>query len=1115
MTQRHALAFVASIALSLALASSAASAADKQTADAVAQWGKNLDLRSRAIAGEVATADDRVLDLEKLILDNAEQVKKTVGERRAKRGKGVVKVVIREPEKEEPEKVEKVDPAKLNPGQWARAQQAKQAFGWQRETAVANVKLAREALVKARAAQDSSVKRVHFKAAQRFLSVAESAKESMDQTLSVWRAPASDDPPVKRIRLSREKLWQGSKTYRFGRRLAGFEDGNGEARLEMWDGAARFPEVVARGAATAVPTGWKTSTPTLRGRFKGPRVSPDDADRPGILSFGSAQQIELQPLADAVARVDPAVARAPLFRKCGTDDAICPSPGLLELLAKPKTREALRNVGGVALDVTFDMLAGSGLADFSGGADIQLIRDPVLVSLATLAERAAPHAAPERWKDLPDALRHPGGIERVMGFVLAPDGSDVFLVGLTATSPENRIDIDSLVLALRTAWRDGAIMGVSLDPQGPEQFDRHYPRVIAVPTDSLPAKIMLDADYSMKSVSLGLTQLAGTGVDIDGIVRRHVTPGRRPPSSARLWFTPARIGRGDIVRSASGRTVLVAAGYRLLTEDLAFSRGGAMLGTNKSSPMYQEIAAAADRVIQDGMLSSSGDPTARVYVLLRGLTDLIVAANLLRVTGVDHPALSRLAALPHRALAGADAIRTVYRGLESTVDFSGRPFLLRGGAEMDVGIDAGPAVPVRDSRLERLEAVAAAAARRGALVTATRLTIGVSDTRAGSATAAADTPAVPDTATLRRRGRSAFSAKDFEAARAHFLAATRLDRADAEAWAGASAAALSLGDHDDAMRLIRASMILAPWEAAYGWLAMDIAWRRDQEHALSLLDSGGRRLLSEYYTALAEQSRHADNRIAAQRYAEWAVRLWPDNPGPYSIFGHNLPRSMGRDRLYFFSRAVRNLRDMEKRDGQRYSTELAIALAAVAEQRLELVVERVRRVAFNGIPKEWSAGMFLFFQYRELRQSRLDARDAVERDPDFTQAHLIRILGDAYWAVTLKGARKRAQLGLVLSEIDELIQGKPGEFQPYNVRANIQLLMDDTAGAIHSLRRAIELGPRSVRPMLMLNRARARIALRRCAAGKRDLQSAKSSLGREYRPQIEFVETLLARCLPG
>ncbi|MDD5195724.1 MAG: DUF1598 domain-containing protein [Candidatus Omnitrophica bacterium] len=171
-----------------------------------------------------------------------------------------------------------------------------------------------------------------------------------------------------------------------------------------------------------------------------------------------------------------------------------------------------QEVGGVALKVTLDLLSFLHVAGFSRrGPDIT-VESPVLISLKGLYKTALPYSrSPEEWKKLPESLRHPAKVERIYGFVLDPRNQDIFLICAPARSQETCLDIDDLIVGFQAAWLKQLAPSVSLDPLPNDLGGPQYVRVFDTPRDSLFAKIMLEADYAMKQITLGHLKVKADG----------------------------------------------------------------------------------------------------------------------------------------------------------------------------------------------------------------------------------------------------------------------------------------------------------------------------------------------------------------------------------------------------------------------------------------------------------------------------------------------------------------------------------------------------------------------------------------------------------------------------
>jgi len=385
-----------------------------------------------------------------------------------------------------------------------------------------------------------------------------------------------------------------------------------------------------------------------------------------------------------------------------------PAPALLEAMADPAKRAELAKVGGVAMMVTFDLLGRSGQPAFQGEQPALLLRGPVVVSMARLHQRLLAFAKDaETWRRLPDELRFPGGIGRLHGFVIDRPLQDVLLIGVTAEQAAARLDVDAVILALRAVWARDGMPAVSLDPLLESPGGPQYTRVIDVPRDSIVAKIMLDADYAMKRLLFG--DLVAAEVPFKSLLELQAErPGPDVSSRNRYWFTPMPLRPGSLGVSASGRTLLVAAGVRVLTESQGLA-DGALVDTGRHDP----VAALAAEVFTRALPSLSRLPAIQppfIFQRLNGLTDAVTIARLWREIGIKFPVLGAWADLPYRPLRGREAVAAFYPGITRTLaireSLGVRQLSLAGGVSLTARPTLAALARRGDSSVSHLEATA-------------------------------------------------------------------------------------------------------------------------------------------------------------------------------------------------------------------------------------------------------------------------------------------------------------------------------------------------------------------------------------------------------------------------
>jgi hypothetical protein len=275
--------------------------------------------------------------------------------------------------------------------------------------------------------------------------------------------------------------------------------------------------------------------------------------------------------------------------------------------------------------------------------------------------------------DEPDeAMRHLAGLTSVKYAFFSPATRDIVIAGPAegyAVDPAGRtvgiesgrptILLDDLLVALRAFPRGGAaepFLGCTIDPSADglaklQAFQKKIPRAIpqhqrgraahqiahgmrealgmanvrvfGVPADSHFAQVLVEADYRMKLIGIGLEPPPVQMATFLGSLNSasHAT-------LQRWWFTP----NYDCVRLSEDRLAmeLVGQGVQLQSEDKVIGPGGKLLNpaatgrTNPASTLfttaftkkYAEIAAASP-----------------VYAQLRNMIDLAVLGAFLRTSG--------------------------------------------------------------------------------------------------------------------------------------------------------------------------------------------------------------------------------------------------------------------------------------------------------------------------------------------------------------------------------------------------------------------------------------------------------------------------------------------------
>ena len=216
-------------------------------------------------------------------------------------------------------------------------------------------------------------------------------------------------------------------------------------------------------------------------------------ERTAQIQLQDGKRLDVRPLLQSFRQV--AGPRVPLFRNVPS-----PSPGqqpgwrlsdeAVREIRDPGKRARLDQVGGVDLSITLDLLEFNELEDFRKPGPALIVERPVLISLKQLVTDAGSYAS--RWDALPERLRFPGSIERIVGFVIDRDRGDMVLVGVPASLATRRIDVDALIVGVRTAWLEGQVPSVSLDPLPQNPGGPQFTQVSGVPRNSRFARIMIE-----------------------------------------------------------------------------------------------------------------------------------------------------------------------------------------------------------------------------------------------------------------------------------------------------------------------------------------------------------------------------------------------------------------------------------------------------------------------------------------------------------------------------------------------------------------------------------------------------------------------------------------------
>jgi hypothetical protein len=232
-----------------------------------------------------------------------------------------------------------------------------------------------------------------------------------------------------------------------------------------------------------------------------------------------------------------------------------------------------------------------------------------------------------------------GSLTRVRGYIVR--GDDVVLIG-QAEPGRSAVDADLLIVALNAIYRDGTEPFVSLDPALRDSVTRHVPRIGGVLErfhESEFVRVMLDADYDMKRISLGELRPSAPGFRswYDLLQRSHTGGGMH-----RSWLSPVAAEAGDVLEH--GPAVLFRSDVKVQSEGMR-QIGGMLVPTQQTDP---EDLEAAEQLTQhyaaiEGEIDS--------FYRLHGLFDVAKLCAILRHRGVRSPVLEAIAARSVRTVA--------------------------------------------------------------------------------------------------------------------------------------------------------------------------------------------------------------------------------------------------------------------------------------------------------------------------------------------------------------------------------------------------------------------------------------------------------------------------------
>jgi len=291
-----------------------------------------------------------------------------------------------------------------------------------------------------------------------------------------------------------------------------------------------------------------------------------------------------------------------------------------------------------------------------------------LVSLQAVVLQAQSYG--DHWDDLPDGLRHPGNITRIVGYVWDTASHDVLLIG--SVEPDAPpIELDDLIVGVRAVLRDNATPLCSLDPMPGDLAGPQKVRIGGVPRDSAFAKAMLDADYVMKKLQFGVLRVKNSS--FTSLREILETENGYHSFISRQWLYPVQPGRGDIQVSNDGKLVLFSCGVQAFSEEEAEAKEG-LVGKGQVVAEAEQAAQSFTRSYAD-IERQYGE-----YQRLNGLFDIVLLASIWRRMDVKSEEIDRLVALPYRAI----DIPATYAGITANLGRSDAPAELCGGVQVEV-----------------------------------------------------------------------------------------------------------------------------------------------------------------------------------------------------------------------------------------------------------------------------------------------------------------------------------------------------------------------------------------------------------------------------------------------
>lgn len=749
----------------------------------------------------------------------------------------------------------------------------------------------------------------------------------------------------------------------------------------------------------------------------------------------------------------------------GSGSAVQLTPAAAAVIQGAQTADGQPKVGGVAMAVTLDLLRFLEVPDFRKPGPAVSVDQPVLVSLKQVVNGAQRYV--RNWAALPDDIRYPGDMNRVVGFVLAPSG-DIVLVGVRSEPGQPRIDLDSLIVAIQAVWRDGSVPEVSLDPIPQEMAGPQVARIIGVPSTSAFARTMLDADYAMKRIMIGTLkpQVPGYFSQLDLITGSLHVQGAQ---FDRFWLTPIPLGNGDVQISGTGRTVLVNSGISVLTQSQTVTTSGLIDSAANVDPIAQQAAEQFTNSLSAFEQDPTIDPPG-IFNKLRGLVDLVTICKLWREFGMSAPILSDLSRLPVNVLPVGQAAPNYYPGVTATATRGSLTVSISGGMLARVRAAQGSLFRQRDVTMSVLEHAADTFGPSN-VAQLVDVYFSLPEAGAGGLGQAGQLAA----------GMAALDDGNFARARDIFLAASQSDPFDADTWARLSQAQFQVGETDAANTSIRQALKLEPINSDFQTIAIELQASTNPDSTFSGYSPTVLRDLSLNYSDRARAERSVDRRSQAIADINFALRLWPDNADAYAERAKLM--SIPANAMRWSKEAIARYR------GPFAAAEGAYATQGLAHQLSQDALFRAQAIA------DWiSNGDYTASSLEILDSAIKEVQEARALMPDDLFPYLVepQLRAQHYTISAANGSPDTDNLNVALAEANEGVRRAPDVAFTHFSKAVVLWVAQRDNEALTELSVALQRDPAFA--LAYEVRSELYAATGDCAAAKSDAKKA-SSLG--------------------